>query len=72
MQYLDENRIRQVVREKISDERWKQSKLAEVLGCSTNLVSLMLNGKRNLNDAILSFAGYEKVVVYRKKESNAE
>jgi hypothetical protein len=71
-QYLGEERVRQLIRDKIGGERWRQSKLAEKFECSTNLISLMLTGRRNLNDEILSFVGYEKVVMYRKKVENKD
>jgi transcriptional regulator with XRE-family HTH domain len=71
-QYLGEARMRQVVRNKIEDERWKQSKLAEKFNCSTNFISLMLNGHRNLSEEILTFAGYEKITLYRRKGENID
>jgi hypothetical protein len=67
-QYLDESRMRQIIKDKIRVEHWKQEKLAEMFGCSTNLISLMLNEKRSLNKEILSFAGYEKIISYRKQD----
>ena len=61
-------RLLQVIRNSIYSNHYTQKKIAELIKISEIYLTLVFTGRRNLNEKVLDFFGYEKVITYRKKE----
>lgn len=62
------DKLLHTIRNSVYINRYTQKKISELIGISETYLTLVFSGKKNLSDKFLEFFGYEKVIIYKKKE----
>jgi len=70
MEIRSEEEIRSIIRERCAAQG--QSAVAEELGLSQSVVSLILSGERGISPAVAEKFGFTKMTIFTPAESGAE